>query len=293
MAARGTGGRRRARRALSAGATLALALHAPAGPLAAQGSDRACGDVVATAQRGTWRAELRLAIRIADSDRPLPRPAADYVLDAIRQHLVLPPALGTDTWLAGGDSTGYAVLVSRLYVELGRDDGRVRKLGALVRSGSPDLDAAFARAVRAADTAQAIGPIPELTDRSVLPAVLDLTTISSAAIAVAEPASIAVGALELPVVRRFAAARPLARPWVRLGEDAKQVGGELSLDYVVDRDGTVAPTSTDVRLFSSEAFVGQVLRAMPLWRHEPARIAGCPVRQFTWQRTGVYVSPVR
>lgn len=262
--------------ALAGGATAAL----PAQPIVAR-----CDSLLRASVVGLAKDELRLALRKADSERPLPAGPAMFVLDAIRQHFEMPGSVSTDVFLPVGASQGHGVIVSRLYAELTRE-GRVKKVGMLIRSSSPALDAALAKAVQAADADQSIGPIGELTDAGMLPVVLDLTTISSASIGVQDAPSIPVGVVSMPVVRGYTTAQATHWPLVRNEEMGRQVVGSISLDYIVDRDGKVAPNTTDVRLYSSEDFAGQVLRALPSWLHSPATVQGCPVRQFAYRRVG-------
>lgn len=152
----------------------------------------------------------------------------------------------------------------------------------------PELTGSLMDAVRRADSAHALAPLPdelagataELTIRifgtgSRLPPPVDT---AAPVFTIAEPRF---------VVRRVdVAPRILPVTGPRYPTDLRRAGvhGLVEMQFIVDAMGRVDPSSARVVYESHPAFTASIREAMPALRFTPARIGGCSTRSWVRQR---------
>ena len=224
---------------------------------------------------GIGKDTLRLILRRPGGGaRPDPR-FAIAALDAMRRHFSLPARLGLSFRVPLDDSSStFGLIASVDFVAL--RDGHVTAVRISRTSYVPALDDALLTALRRASDEAAFAPFEPRESSDRLPLVLDVafgledstrTGIDAALIERPRHA-----ALLLPRV-----IEPQRMPRLRNAREAGSQLGVVDMTFGVNEQGRVVPGTVEFRRVTTTPLARAVLKVLPLWRFEPARIAGCAV----------------
>ncbi len=255
-----------------------LLLHAP------------CDSAALKRPVGTSIDTLRITVRGGAGVAKLPHPWVDVLLDELSTRLALPSPLPLPVFVVGQEGTPSAHLARSVVsdeVRLNfRRDRHLAGASLTTRSLSDAADLALLTAVRQADSAGTLPPLPD-----------DVKWPDKAAVFVAlttqdrpediKPAIEQVGrdvvVLRLPVYGAATGTkpgpdmRPLRYP---MEEQRESVEGDVTVQYVVDETGGVAQGTMRVLSYSTEGFARSVFDLLRGARYVPATVGGCPVRQL-------------
>ena len=245
---------------------------------------------------------LALAVRYpADERSRAPRPpdgereALALVLQQIREALTLPRELpiflnDSTPFDVHGDTTRRPMLMhpalhGTLALTL-HTNGRISNVGFERRSISDALDATLITMLERQDSLGGFwypaGPLPQDSVRLLL-----TTTHRPGRQEVSTP----LARIRLP---RYPGTqvRPRRGPAPRYPDIAEKAGisSAVMVEFVVDTTGRADMSTVRLVFAEYEEFVAEVRRVLPRHRYEPARIAGCPMRQLV-QQPVVFNSP--
>jgi TonB family protein len=279
-------------RLLGAAAISALVL---ATPLSAQTStpllDSTSRDADAPCDSSAIKTPVRsgsVIISVALHGSPwvrVPKSYAELLLEEIASRVALPTPLFLPVFGGAPDAVGRrdrakltaptAALQFRLTL---RRDGSLVWLDQTQRSLSPALDGALENAIRQADSARTLPPVPkELRGDTVV------MFITLSAGDKAEAGARPIARAQVPVVRLTSPVRPRSgNPPYRYPQALRMAGvtGEVLLQFVVDQSGRPVPGTYRIVSASHAEFAAALLEVLPTHRFTPARVGDCPVMQL-------------
>lgn len=154
-------------------------------------------------------------------------------------------------------------------------NGRLADAALVTSSLSSSLDAQLLHAVTALDSMHAVPPLPDGTGghSASLLFTADMLVDSASTTAPLFAARMPVWVVERDVRLKRDSPKPRYPPRA----EQENIGDELLVSFVVDDHGV--PRMETVRLLRATylEFARAVLKVLPEWRFEPARIDGCPV----------------
>jgi TonB family protein len=217
---------------------------------------------------------------------PLPDGFSSAVIDAVSRHIAVPSPLALSVYAVKSSSPGvltrpqsFFPSFSSEFLVVFRLNGSIKKLTLIQRSLAPEVDAAVAKAIYAADSANSFPPISEATRDSELTVFIEF------------------GLTDFPAQRSypiFIATVPLYSPAydaipsksaIRISTSGSRqpMEGKVVLEFVVDEGGKIVQGAYRFAEISDEDFGRAVLAAIPTLRFQPARIGDCLVKQFVRQ----------
>ncbi|MBV9880917.1 MAG: TonB family protein [Gemmatirosa sp.] len=282
-----------ARSLVALAALLLLAAPSHAQPPATTPPAPVCDSSVFTAPVATTIDTLRLRMKSSAVLPVLPQPWTDLALDEIGARMEIPRPLALAAFDEAQPPLPPALPMEvepSIYTEVRltlRRDGHLAGLELVARSLVDAMDAALLHAVRAADSASALGPLPaSVPDSAVVFLLLTRGTLPAPLGAFATLPSRDIARLSLPRYRGAVPIRPApgtAGPAYPRAEREARTPGTVLAQFVVDADGAVAAGTTTLVSYTSTPFATSVLEFLPTARFLPARIGGCPVRQLVQQ----------
>jgi TonB family protein len=223
------------------------------------------------------------------SKAAIPPTFSSAVVEAIAAHLTLPRPLEMGVYgpwrynsvaVTAKQPIQATPTFSSEFVVVFRRDGTVKSLELSQQSQSPALEAAIARAIKAADSARDFPLITDATDKRELPVFIDFFFSDSLS-----AGSYAMFRASVPIYVASNLVKQLPTFVPEYPKDLRRQGisGDVVLDFVVDESGQVAERSYRIVKLSDVPFGEAVLAALPKMRFEPMRIGGCAVKALVEQ----------
>jgi len=254
-----------------------------AGPGAAAGRRCAPG---ALALKDTLRATMHATVVTADGDATTVRLLRQTMLQEVASRFAVPPAVHLPQFTQAavfvrpdGTLSTAPDLAGELAFTLHRD-GTVTDVSVRDPSDAAEVDGGLRDAVASAAAAGAFGPLPAELGRDTLQ-----LRIRVAPDVAADQPSFPLVALAVPYAAAEFPALPRRNRAPKFPPAAAQAGvGDLvRVTFIVDEQGK--PMMPTVRVVQARyrEFIDEVLAVLPGYRYHPARIGGCPVKQFVEQ----------
>ena len=268
---------------------------------AAPRSPTACAAEASLAENGPVEMRTRTLYAVAELGYRMPDTTklyASFLLEEVARAFRLPVPLGFTAW-ASADSfrTDAAIpVIANEMVVVVRDNGELRSTALTQSSLVRAVDAALDSAVRAAVKGGSIPPPSSLRVRNDVTLYIALTfdpdldfeRLDDAKLPYwSKPATPQRRTVKMPIARIQLPTGRFTSPPRYDSEKSKRivfpdellkmgVDGDVTIQYVVGRDGRVTPGSIRLIGATDRGFADRMLRALKDIRYFPAEIAGCP-----------------
>lgn len=213
--------------------------------------------------------------------------------DVIREHFITPHSISLPMWARyfaddNVDAPPTDALAHGLATDVAfrlKPDGRLADTIIIVRTASPELNAAIEAAVLAADSAGAFHPIvlggrPK-GGRLVLRLIAWQRRLAHA---------VPLVRLGVPKVKadEGVEVKGIPRPRYPTNAELAGVSSAVDLQYVVTAEGNADPTSFRIIRADYKEFVVEAMNALRRGTYRPAKLGACPIPMLVQQRVSFY-----